>query len=101
MAADTLSDQPQSDDEAEARMRRSLGLDFAPQTSSSSDPLKAARQVIRLQTAAREHAERQLAQAQTTIHDLRTKLHHARRDNDEAQEAARLATTARDTAERT
>ena len=86
-------------------MRRSLGLNATTGNGSTpplpNDPLKAARQAIRSQATAREHAERQLAQAQAVIHDLRTKLHHTRLDKDVAQEAARLATAAKITAERT
>jgi hypothetical protein len=91
--------------EVEARMRRSLGLNATTGNGSTpplpNDPLKAARQAIRSQATAREHAERQLAQAQAVIHDLRTKLHHTRLDKDVAQEAARVATAAKITAERT
>jgi len=85
-------------------MRRSLGLATNGNGSTPplpNDPLKAARQAIRSQATAREHAERQLAQAQAVIHDLRTKLHHTRLDKDVAQEAARVATAAKITAERT
>src|ERR1700733_15267689 len=45
--------------------------------------LDAARQAIRQQTAAREEAERLLADARNTIHDLETKLGHERLARDE------------------
>jgi hypothetical protein len=97
MSSETLS-VPQPDD-AEAKMRRSLGLD-APTNpgsapSSSDDPLRGARQAIRSQAAAREYVERQLVHAETTIQDLRSKLHHARQEKDTAVEAARSATAMR------
>lgn len=83
----------------ELKMRRSLGLDAPPTPgtipSSPSDPLKAARQAIRSQSAAREYVERQLAHAEATIQDLRTKLHHARQEKDTAVQAARSATAMR------
>jgi hypothetical protein len=95
---------PQTDD-AEARMRRNLGLNTGsnldPIPSSPTDPMKAARQAIRSHTAAREYAERQLVHAEATIQDLRTKLHHARREKDAAAEAARLAGSRKATAEHT
>jgi hypothetical protein len=92
---------PQSDD-AEARMRRSLGLD-APSSAPSSpkDPLKGARQAIRSHAAARDYAERQLGHAEATIQDLRTKLHRARQEKDAAIEAARSAAGRKITVERT
>ena len=81
---------PQSDD-TEAKMRRSLGLDQHPiqprSPSSPNDPLRGARQAIRSQAIAREYVERQLAHAEATIQDLRTKLHHARQEKDTAVEA--------------
>ena len=51
---------------------------------SGGNQLEAARQTIRSLTAARELAERSLAQAETTIRDLRTKLAHERLARDEA-----------------
>jgi hypothetical protein len=85
---------PQIDD-AEARMRRSLGIDRssndAAGPAASNDPLKGARQAIRSQAAAREYVERQLVHAEATIQDLRTKLHRARQEKDAAVEAARSA----------
>jgi chromosome segregation ATPase len=91
-------------DDAEARMRQSLGI-AAPSGVSSvapslDDPLKGARQAIRSQAAAREYAERQLAHAETTIQDLRRKLHDARRDKDAAVAAAQAAVAEKRTAER-
>jgi hypothetical protein len=89
---------PQSDD-AEVKMRQHLGLDapsnLAPVPLSSNDPLRGARQAIRSQAIAREYVERQLAHAEATIQDLRTKLHHARQEKDTAVEAARSATAMR------
>ncbi len=82
-------------DEAEARMRRSLGIDPGSNAAAgpvaSNDPLKGARQAIRSQAAAREYVERQLAHAEATIQDLRNKLHRARQEKDAALEAARSA----------
>ena len=45
--------------------------------------LEAARQALRQQTAAREEAERALADARNTIHDLETKLGHEHLAKDE------------------
>jgi hypothetical protein len=86
-------------------MRRSLGLD-APSNpgsapSSPSDPLRGARQAIRSQAIAREYVERQLAHAEATNQDLRTKLHRARQEKDMAVEAARSAATRMGSAQRT
>jgi hypothetical protein len=95
---------PQTDD-VESKMRRNLGLGgtsgngSAP--SSANDPLKAARQAIRSQVTAREFAERQLAQAQGTIQDLRTKLRHVHQERESAIATAQSAMAASDTAERT
>jgi hypothetical protein len=93
----------QSDD-AEARMRQSLGL-TAPSgvgavASSPGDSLKRARQVIRSQTAAQEYAERQLAHTEATNQDLWGKLHDARRDKDAAVAAAQSAVAEQRKAER-
>ncbi len=86
-------------------MRLSLGIGTSPKSGSStsvaSDALKGARQAIRSQAAAREYVERQLAHAETTMQELRTKLHHAHREKDAAVEAARFATAAKLSAERT
>jgi hypothetical protein len=94
---------PQAGD-AEAKMRRSLGLDTTSNRVSApsipADPMRGARQAIRSQAAAREYVERQLAHAEATIQDLRTKLHHARQDKDAAVEAARSATAREVNAER-
>jgi hypothetical protein len=59
-------------------------LDHHPHGEPGANQLDAARQTIRSLTAAREHAERSLEQAQTTIRDLRTKLAHERLARDEA-----------------
>jgi hypothetical protein len=89
---------PQTGD-AEAKMRRSLGLDTAsnpgPAPSSPTDPLRGARQAIRSQAIAREYVERQLAHAEATVQDLRNKLNRARQEKDAAVEAARSATAMR------
>ena len=93
---------PEGND-AEIGMRRSLVLGKAsdpdPAGSSSNDPMKAARQVVRSQ-AAQDYAERELVHAEATIQELRTKLHHAHREKDAALEAARLATAAKLAAQR-
>jgi chromosome segregation ATPase len=90
-------------DDADTGMRRSLGLgtasDADPAASSSNDPMKAARQLIRSQ-AALDYAERELVHAEATTRELRTKLHHAHREKDAALEAARLATAAKLAAQR-
>ena len=52
-------------------------------SGSRLEQLDAARQALRLQTAAREEAERLLTDARNTIHDLETKLGHERLANDE------------------
>jgi hypothetical protein len=52
-------------------------------SGSRLQQLDAARQAIRQQTAAREEAERLLADARNTIHDLETKLGHERLASDE------------------
>jgi hypothetical protein len=51
---------------------------------SGTNVLEAARQALREQVAAREHAEHLLQEAQATIHDLQTKLAHERLATDEA-----------------
>jgi hypothetical protein len=93
---------PEGDD-SETGMRRGLGFgtgaDPDSAAPSSNDPMKAARQAIRLQ-AALDHAERELVHAEATIQELRTKLHHAHREKDGALEAARLATAAKLAAQR-
>jgi hypothetical protein len=89
--------------DAETGMRRSPGLGTDSDRDSaalwSNDPMKAARQAIRLQ-AALDYAERELVHAEATIQELRTKLHHAHREKDAALEAARLATAAKLAAQR-
>ena len=52
-------------------------------SGSRLQQLDAARQALRQQTAAREEAERLLADLRNTIHDLETKLGHERLANDE------------------
>jgi hypothetical protein len=92
-------------EDAETGMRLSLGLgtasSSAPTMPSPNDPMKGARQAIRSQAAAKEYVERQLVHAETTIQELRTKLHHACREKDTAAEAARLATAAKIEAQHT
>ena len=61
---------------------------------TGTNQLAAARQALREQIAAREDAERALADAQTAVRDLQTKLAHERLARDEAvnrAEAARQA----------
>src|SRR5579862_2575246 len=131
MQRDEMTDS-RSDDarlrDAEAQMRRTLGLDRSPpprtepnpQVSKLGDPhtprrrqfvrdgevpvtvihrqqnpdadstnqLDAARQAIRVQATAREHAERLLTEAQVTIRELQTRLAHERLAKDEAIERA-------------
>src|ERR1700733_11407458 len=89
---------PQTGD-AESTMRRNLGLSGSA-SSSSGDPLKAARQAIRSQTAARDYAEQQLAGAQNVIQDLRTRLRHVHQERESAINAAQSAIAAKDNAER-
>jgi hypothetical protein len=92
-------------DDIEDRMRRRLGLDTGSVPvsvpSQPIDPLRGARQAIRSQAAAREYVERQLAHAEATIHELRTKLHHARRDKDAAVDTARTTAARKVVVERT
>jgi hypothetical protein len=107
MKSQTLTPNPISPDtgEAESKMRRNLGLDGGTANgsvpSSSNDPMKVARQAIRSQVTAREYTERQLAQAQTAIQDLRTRMRHVHQELEAAISAAQSAMTAKDIAERT
>jgi hypothetical protein len=55
---------------------------------SGTNALGTARQTLREQIAAREHAEHLLHGAQVTIHDLQTKLAHERLARDEAIQRA-------------
>ena len=55
-------------------------------SGSRFQQLDAARQALRQQTAAREEAERLLADARNTIHDLETKLGHERLARDEVMQ---------------
>jgi hypothetical protein len=57
-------------------------------SGSRLQQLDAARQALRQQTAAREEAERLLAEARNTIHDLETKLGHERLAKDEVTQRA-------------
>ncbi len=86
-------------------MRHNLGLRTASSLALAApragDPMRGARQPIRSRAAGREYVERQLVHAEATIQELRTKLHHARREKDAAVEAARLATVAKNAAKDT
>ena len=104
MASDRPSDPTTPEgNEVETGMRRGLGFgagaDPDPAAPLSNEPMKAARQAIRLQ-AALDYAERELVHAEATIQELRTKLHHAHQEKDAALEAARLATAAKLVAQR-
>ncbi len=55
---------------------------------AGTNQLDTARQAIRALTAARDQAERHLAEAQATIRDLETKLAHERLARDEAAQRA-------------
>jgi hypothetical protein len=94
---------PQTGD-AESKMRRNLGLDGATSNGSAplsaNDPARAARQALRSQVTAREYTERQLAQAQGAIQDMRTRLRHVHQEREAAVAAAHSAITAKDNAER-
>jgi hypothetical protein len=57
-------------------------------SGSRLQQLETARQALRQQTAAREEAERLLAEARKTIHDLETKLGHERLAKDEVTQRA-------------
>jgi hypothetical protein len=91
--------------DAESKKHRNLGVggsaDDGPLPSPFSDPMKAARQAIRSQVTAREYTETQLAHAQTTIQDLRTRLRHVHHEREAAIGAAQSAMTAKANAERT
>ena len=79
-------------DLAQPHRRRFVGDGEVPVTvihrdqrdAAGTNALKAARQGLREQVAAREHAEHLLQKAQATIHDLQTKLAHERLAKDEA-----------------
>jgi hypothetical protein len=81
-------------------MRRNLGLEGTSPSSSASDPLRLARQAIRSQVSAREYTERQLAQAQGAIQDLRSRLRHVHQEREAAVKAAQSAMVVKDAAER-
>jgi hypothetical protein len=55
-----------------------------PDNSSRVNQLAATREALQAQTMAREEAERMLAEARHTIHELQTKLGHERLARDEA-----------------
>jgi hypothetical protein len=55
-----------------------------PDNTSRVNQLAATREALQAQTTAREEAERILAEARHTIHDLQTKLGHERLARDEA-----------------
>ena len=61
--------------------------DHQPDGEHGANQLDAARQAVRSEAAARERAERSLAEAQVSIRDLQTKLAHERLAKDEALEA--------------
>jgi hypothetical protein len=61
-----------------------VGREHRPDDASGVNQLQAARQAIRTQAVARERAERELADAQTSVRDLQTKLAHERMARDEA-----------------
>jgi uncharacterized protein with LGFP repeats len=65
---------------------------------ASTNQLDAARQAVRAEAAARQHAERLLSEAQTTIRDLQTKLAHERLAKDEVVQALRRAESDREAA---
>ncbi len=56
--------------------------------TSGTNQLEAARQTIRSLTAAKEHAERLLTEAQAAVRDLQTKFGHERLARDEAVQRA-------------
>ena len=62
--------------------------DHRPDEASGTNQLEQARQAIRAQAAARERAERLLADAQAAVRDLQTKLAHERLAKDEAVQRA-------------
>jgi hypothetical protein len=59
-----------------------------PNNSSRVNQLAATREALQAQSMAREEAERMLAEARHTIHDLQTKLGHERLARDEAVQRA-------------
>jgi hypothetical protein len=67
--------------------------DHRQDDASGSNQLEAARQALRSQSAAKEHVERLLVEAQNAIRDLQTKLAHERLAKDEAIQAAQRAQT--------
>jgi hypothetical protein len=80
--------------------------DHEPDGEPGNKQLDAVRQALRSEAAARERADRSLAEAQVVIRDLQTKLAHERLAKDEALETVlrletetRTAAHARETAE--
>jgi membrane protein involved in colicin uptake len=67
--------------------------DHQPDGEHGANQLDAARQAIRSEAAARERAERLLAEAEVSIRDLQTKLAHERLAKNEALEAVQRAET--------
>jgi chromosome segregation ATPase len=63
--------------------------DHQPDGEPGTNQLDVARQAIRSEAAARERAERSLAEAQVLIRDLQTKLAHERLAKDEALDSVR------------
>ena len=74
-------------------VRRDQGLDNAAQRASLNSPgsnrLQRTEAALAAETAARDRAERSLAEAQATAHDLQTKIGHAELAKHEATEALR------------
>jgi hypothetical protein len=70
-----------------------LRRDHQPDGDQGAKKLDAARQAIRSEATAKEHAERLLEEAQATIRDLQTKLGHERLARDEALETVRRLET--------
>jgi hypothetical protein len=70
-----------------------LRRDHQPAGEHGANQLDAARQAVQSEAAARERAERSLADAQVMIRDLQTKLAHEGLAKDEALEAAQRAET--------
>src|SRR3984957_12167972 len=62
-----------------------------PDNTPRVNQLAAPREALQAQTTAREEAERMLAEARHTIHDLQTKLGHERLARDEAIQRAESA----------
>jgi hypothetical protein len=67
--------------------------DHQPDGEHGANQLDVARQALRSEVAAREHAERSLAEAQVSIRDLQTKLSHEHLAKGEALETVRRLET--------